>query len=137
MTEARRQWLKDNADKVREYKRRSAAKAYDSNPHKFSLKQKAWRSKNNGLARRRDAAYRRKYAQQRKAYFDAWRRQHREYFKARHNSDIAGLADWYVRAKLSRQTSVKPSEWPASLVELKRAQLKVKRLCHNPETSKN
>lgn len=133
----RAKWLKENAEKVRQYKRRSAKKAYAANPEKYKRRQKKWRKQNNQWARERDAIYRQKYASDRRAQFAAWRKKHRNYFKARHDADVDNLAEWYVRAKLSRKTAIKPSEWPASLVELMRAQLKVKRLWRNLKTLKN
>lgn len=49
------------------------------------------------------------------------------------------LRDSYLRGWMSRTTGniIKPSEWPADLVELKRAQLKVKRLCRESQTTTN
>lgn len=44
------------------------------------------------------------------------------------NRDTAELAEVYVRAKLSRSNRVPPCVWPESLVELKRIELKLKRL---------
>lgn len=137
LVRARDLWLKNNAEKVREYKRRSAKKAYAANPSKFKRSQKKWRKENNKWARERDAIYRKKYADERRSQFAAWRKKHRAYFKRRHDADVDNLAEWYVRAKLSRKTCIKPSEWPAPLVELMRAQLKVKRLWRHLKTSKN
>ena len=137
MRASRIQWLRDNADRVAEYKRRSAKKAYHANPIKFRLRQKNWRIKNSLWVRMRDAKYRQKYADKRRHQFSVWRKLHRCYYRVRHDADVANLANWYVRAKLSRKSCVKPSEWPEALVNLMRAQLKVKRLCHNQKTSKN
>ena len=44
------------------------------------------------------------------------------------------LSDGYVRWGLSRGSSVKMSEWPDVLVELKRAQLQCLRLCKSHKT---
>lgn len=125
---ARAKWLRDNADKNREYKRRSANKAYAANPEKFRKRSRDWRQANQQRVRQRDRIYRRKYADKRKATFRAWREKNRSYYRQRNQQDVDGLAEWYVRAKLSRATCVKPSEWPASLVELMRTNLKIKRL---------
>jgi hypothetical protein len=47
------------------------------------------------------------------------------------------LTDSYVRWRLTRGTAVKMSEWPAALVELKRAQLQGLRICKSHKTSVN
>lgn len=49
------------------------------------------------------------------------------------------ISDSYLRGWMSRTTgyTIKPSEWPADLVELKRAQLKVTRLCRKSRTTTN
>ena len=130
-------WLQKNAKRVLGYKRKSAAKAYAANPEKFTARSAKWRKQNNERARKRDAIYRAKYAKQRRAQFAAWRKDHPEYFRQRHAHEVADLANWYVRAKLSRNTSVRPSEWPEELVELMRINLKVKRLCRESKTSNN
>jgi hypothetical protein len=51
----------------------------------------------------------------------------------------ATISDSYLRGWMSRTTgyTIKPSEWPADLVELKRAQLKVTRLCRKSRTTTN
>lgn len=49
------------------------------------------------------------------------------------------LSDSYLRGWMSRTTgyTIKPNEWPADLVEAKRAQLKIKRLCRKLRTTTN
>lgn len=138
MTEARRQWNEKNADKIRQWKRVSANKSYAANPAKFSDRAREWRKNNRQRVLERDSKYRIKYAEQRRAQFNAWRQKHSDYFKVRHDADVDALANWYVRAKLSRKTCIPPSGWPAPLVELMRAQLKLKRLLwQHQKTSKN
>ncbi len=137
LVRARDLWLKRNAEKVREYKRRSAKKAYLANPSKFKHRQKKWRKENNARARSRDAKYRAKYAQSRRKQFKAWREKHREYFRGRNTSDVRNLANWYVRMKLSQGTQIQPREWPGDLVELKRAKIKLTRLCRALQQTPN
>jgi hypothetical protein len=137
MTKARRIWLEANKDRVKTYKRRSAAKAYKTNPSKYLLRAKLWRKENNAEAKARDKKYRVKYTKARKALFNQWRKAHREYFATRNKADVSGFANWYVRQKLSQNTSIKPSAWPMSLVECKRAQMKTSKLCRNLKTSTN
>lgn len=81
-----------------------------------------------------------------KEYFKEWRRRNRSDYLAkgraryasnphkyclasslRHQLGRDELRDCYVRKILSFRTCIKPSEWPADLVELKRAQLKLHR----------
>lgn len=137
LVRARDLWLKRNAEKVREYKRRSAKKAYLANPSKFKRRQKKWRKENNARARARDAKYRAKYAQSRRKQFKAWREKHREYFRGRNTSDVRNLANWYVRMKLSQGTQIQPREWPGDLAELKRAKIKLTRLCRALQQTPN
>jgi len=94
----RKQWLKDNADRVRA----SKLKYRLANPEKVLENSKRWRLKNNDRARKRDAKYRIKYAEQRRRQFAVWRKSHREYFIGRNRKDVIALALWYVRQKLKR-----------------------------------
>jgi hypothetical protein len=134
---SREAWLKANADKVREYKRRSGNKAYAKDPEKFKLRQKNWRKKNLLYARARDKKYRQKYAKQRRQQFKAWRESHREYFRDRNKTEVINLANWYVRMQLSKGTHIPPSLWPADLAELKRAKIKLTRLCRALQPTHN
>lgn len=66
----------------------------------------------------------------------------REANKQKHRRDIADLSDTYLRGWMSRTSRrhgyhIKPSAWPAALVEAKRAQMKVIRLCRNQTPSPN
>ena len=122
-------WLRNNGERVRAYKRKSAKKAYAANPRKFCDRSKAWRRDNNQAARERDARYREKYAATRCKQFKAWWKSHRGYFRERNRKQVDELANWYVRQKLSQNTTIKPSDWPAALVDLKRAEMKVRKLC--------
>lgn len=49
------------------------------------------------------------------------------------------LSDSYLRGWMSRTTgyAIKPSEWPNHLVELKRAQIKIVRLCRKSKQMTN
>lgn len=92
-----------------------------------------WRANNLELARKRSrdsyanpsatrkAWYLKTYSH-RAAMVNAW--------KAR---TVSELNDYYVRSRLARGTVIPSKKWPQSIVELKRAQLKLKRICRNPK----
>ena len=114
-----------------------------------------WRKENAEIARQRgrdwDAKHPGANALQLREYYQrhkethmgkvkAWQSENRARVRgytrksmARH---AAELTDYYVRAKLSRGTRLKPAAWPEALVRLKRAELKLKRLWLTPKVSK-
>lgn len=137
ISEAQRQWRIKNADRVRASRRKHALKAYRENPEKFLQRAKQWRANNKAAVRARDAVYRQKNAAKRREQFRRWRTKHKDYFRGKNRQMVVGLANWYVRQRLSRNSIVAPSSWPAPLVECKRAQMKVSRLCRNQKTLKS
>tara|TARA_R110000868_G_scaffold319682_1_gene580645 strand:+ start:545 stop:994 length:450 start_codon:yes stop_codon:yes gene_type:complete len=107
-------------------------------------------------SRRKEMRKHHKIAKRSSEYYKAWRLKsgdaHRQYHrsryaenrikmlshsKKRHEKQRIELRDCYIRQILSDNSETKPSEWPADLVELKRAQLKVKRLCRKSQTTTN
>ena len=60
-----------------------------------------------------------------------WRMAHPEYIRQSSKRQRAKLADAYVRGLMSSwRCSLKPKEWPQSLVELRRQLIKTRRLLH-------
>ena len=115
-----------------------------------------WRSNNPELARKRgrewDAKNPGKNAEQLREYYlrhkarhtekvNKWQNENREkvrgYVRKSMSLQVANLTDYYVRSKLTRDGMIKRDEWPASLVNLKRAQLKLTRLCRKSRTTTN
>jgi hypothetical protein len=115
-----------------------------------------WRNNNPELARQRgrewDAKHPGKNAEQLRGYYlrhkvrhtekvNRWQNENREkvrgYVRKSMRLQIANLTDYYVRSKLTRDGMIKRDEWPASLVNLKRAQLKLTRLCRKSRTTTN
>ena len=118
-----------------------------------------WRKQNPELAKKRKREwyakhpesfrtwYRKNYASHVKTVM-AWQRNHPEKVRQyrvkskpliteRNRIYVETLAEPYVRAKLARDTRIPSQAWPKPLVELKRAELKLKRLCQNLKTSTN
>lgn len=128
MTPAREQWLKRNADRVREYKRRSNAKRYAEDPERFLEANRKWRRLHPEEVRERDRKYRERYASKRRVWGRKWRQSHRNYFRQRNQYDVDRLANWYVRERMSRGTSIAPRDWPEPLVQLNRVTIQIKRM---------
>lgn len=136
-------------------KRLARYKRYrENNKARRAAYMKLWRIKN---ATHRAEYHRRWKAKQPKQYWkrwDSWKRQRKngrwpngsrtpaETLKA--NRDLRRkqrqqISDSYLRGWMSRTTgyTIKPSEWPSDLVEAKRAQLKLTRLCRASRTTLN
>ncbi len=71
----------------------------------------------------------------------AWRKLHPErmrFINKQHNQKSRdNLADYYIRSILSRGRTIPDSFWPPELVECKRIQIKLIRLCQNQKTLTN
>jgi hypothetical protein len=114
-----REWAKRNPERRKEIERRARAK----NPRKeyFRAYYRAHRSEYAARKHRWEKQNRKKCSRQ------VGRRLVR---------DRAELRDWYVRRLLSEGNNVPPSSWPAALVKVKRAELKLKRLWQPQRASK-
>ena len=119
-------WRRANPEKVRAQRRRRLAK------HREELR--SWRKAKPDKVRVHAANYRNKHRAHVRALWRRHYRRHAVRVKARitrYQADsVAALGDYYIRHKLSR-SQLPLSMWPAWLVELKRAQLQLLRLCRN------
>ena len=137
----------------RERKRQKDARYYRKNRAKVLAKMKEYRDKNRDAIKARWKAKaaanpewvqnhnRKNYVRHRASFINRatrWihsnRRKHNEYTRKTGTRYTAELNDIYIRHKLSRDTKVPMSIWPDSVVQLKRAELKLKRLWQNQKT---
>ena len=100
-----REYKKRHAPTMRDYQRRWRA----ANPDRIREQSK------RDLMRNRERVYR--------------------HVRAYRNRQTDQLADYYVRRKLSRNSPIHWRDWPQTLVDLKRAELKLKRLWQTPKAS--
>lgn len=131
--EWRKQWRERNKDKCKEYRR----KWNSLNKDKVNAQQRSWRERNKEAARLRDKKYRKKYCEKLRIAHRKYLASNPGYNAAYHRKQIENLADWYVRARMSRGTNVPPKLWPDELVELQKTNIKLKRLWQNQPTSQN
>ena len=113
---SKREWAKRNAEHVRQYQ----SEWTEKQPPKFWQR---WPSRPPQKSRKPGRTY----------------QQEIEANKILRRKMRTKISDSYLRGWMSRTTgyTIKPSEWPAGLVELKRAQLKVTRLCRKSRTTTN
>ena len=140
----------------RERKRQKDARYYRKNRAKVLAKMKEYREKNRDAIKARWKAKaaanpewvrnhnRKNYLKHRASFIKRatdWiknnRQKHNEYTRKTGTRYTKELNEIYIRHKLSRDTQIPASEWPADLVELKRAELKLKRLCRELRTTLN
>jgi hypothetical protein len=112
----KREWAKRNKEHVRKYQEQWTAKQ----PPLYWFR---WQSRPPQRTRKPGRTY----------------EQTLEAHKEARKLDRQKIGDSYLRGWMSRTTgyTIKPSEWPADLVELKRAQLKTIRLCRKSRTTTN
>lgn len=135
VSEYQKQWRAKNKAKCKAYRSKWARE----NKDKVNAQQRRWRQANNEYARQRDKKYRAKRTRETvRNQMRRFRERHPEYSAMYHRKQIVNLADWYVRARMSRGTSLPPKAWPAVLVELNKTNIKLKRqLWHSQKTSTN
>lgn len=135
VAEYRKQWRAINKAKCKAYR----AKWSRENKEKVNAQQRRWRKANNDYARQRDKKYRAKRTRETmRDQMRRFREKHPEYSAMYHRKQIVNLADWYVRARMSRGTAIPPKAWPDGLVELNKTNIKLKRqLWHSQKTSTN
>ena len=127
-----RSWRQANREKMKAYRREWARR----NPAYMSAAQKRKRARNPEHTRQMDRKYAIRFRAQRMVYLKQWLAEHPGYREAVYKEQVAKCADWYVRARMSRGTSIKPADWPAELVELNRQNIKLKRLWKKQTDSK-
>jgi len=137
-----RRWLKGEAGRAYLLRQRPISAARfrlwkKRNPEKVkeALQRYRWTHKDQIRARRKSKRYR------------AWRRDWSNrpdvkerlnlYYKRKAVRLVANLHPYYVRTLLSQGSVLPRWAWPQALVELKTANLKLKRLCQHLKTSKN
>lgn len=123
-TEYEREWRKRNPDRVKAYK----AKYSSTHREQLYARSRRWITAHPEWVRERNKKYRVKYREKRRASMAAWRKRNPEYNKLAHQEQIKGLADWYVRARMSRRTTIPPKAWPQVLVDAVKQTIKTKRL---------
>jgi hypothetical protein len=100
-----------------------------------------WRKENPEAAKAAIEKAKGKYRESHRRANMAWRsrnpKKHRAYNLALERKWRNGLETPYVKYQMSRGTSVPSNHWPIDLVEAKRAQLKLKRLCRELRTTHN
>lgn len=95
----------------------------------IKIRRKELRNQNHERVLKQEAIYRKNNIERIRVQKSRYMKKNRDFYRRRTKEGINNLESWYVRLKLSADTCVKPSEWPDSIVELKRAQLKLKRIC--------
>jgi len=80
--------------------------------------------------------YRKNSTKQKKAIYK-WRKNNPEKVKIITQNVIKNMAGTYIRKILCEGSGLKHRDIPDSLIELKRAQMKVRRLCRELKTSAN
>ena len=120
-----RRWREQNPDLARRRKREWYAK----HPNSF----KDWYKKNYASHVKTVMAWMKNNPEKVRQY----RVKSRPRIAERNRLYVETLAEPYVRAKLSRDTHIPQEDWPHDLVELKRAELKLKRLCRKLRTTPN
>lgn len=135
-------------------RRKASAKRYrDANKEKRAAYTKDWKARNTARNCAKMKEWRTKQPKQYWKLWKSWKpktglgrwptpgRTYEQTLAANRvlrNKMCQNLSDSYLRGWMSRTTGnrIKPSEWPDSLVELKRAQLKLKRIClKSPQTT--
>lgn len=139
-------WYQANKERLRD-RRRAALKAWRSaNPEKYRAQSKAWRDRNKAKCRAWTRAWRMANPEKVRAKEAAWKKANpdllksyarKNYLKNPHRvisnakaferRQIATIGDYYARKKLSRDSEIPMNAWPDSLVQLKRAELQLKR----------
>jgi len=84
---------------------------------------KKWRMQNREKFNAQNRARYQRHKESRRAVLSAWRKK-----------DTARLGNTYVRHRLSSRTRISRGYWPESFVQLKRAELQLKRLWQNQKT---
>jgi hypothetical protein len=101
--------------------RRKRAERYRNNIETARLAWKCWREKNKDHERERGR--------------NRDKSKQREYVKTCGLKARSELREWYVRSKIINGGILHAEDIPKELVELKRAQMKVRRLCRELKTS--
>ena len=138
------------AEKYPERKKASADKYRAANREKRNACKREWAKRNKEHVRKYQEQW---MAKQPPLYWFRWQsrppqrtrtpgrtyEQTLEAHKEARKLDRQKIGDSYLRGWMSRTTgyTIKPSEWPADLVELKRAQLRTIRLCRKSRTTTN
>lgn len=133
-------WRKANPEKVKAQRKRQREK----HPEKYQERLKRlgeWRDAHPARARETASKYRSANRDKlRVTYLNNYQKNKARVFanvKRSERRKTERLSEHYVRRKLSRNSYIHWSAWPTELVELKRAELKLKRLWRNQKTSTN
>ena len=121
------EWHLLNPEKIKVARKRWAQR----NPEKVAAAIRRWRAENPVKVSGYCKAYRQRNPQKVRRWFKEWceRNPVRYADLARHHSTkaVREMSDSYIRVRLSVGTSTQARQWPAALVDLKRAELKLKR----------
>ena len=134
-------WRNEHPERSREIRRVGMQKYRSLNPEKFRIQQKEWRIRNPEKARAIGKRKREKNAEGIAIRNKDWRKRNPQKVKQYHSkcakNASSHLSESYIRQLLSAHNKVPRTFWPKELVELKRAEIKLKRLFQNQKTSKN
>jgi len=111
-----------------------------TNPMPQRLASRRWRAKNKARVSAYNHEYGKRKPDKMREKSLRWRRLNpekwREIQRRVKNNMVARAADSYIRDLLNKKNPVKPI-WPADFIELKRAELQLKRLCLKSRTTTN
>jgi len=116
-------WRSNNPQKIKAY-----AKTYrETNKDKCLASQQAWKRKNRVRVNAYSAESRKKNPDYHKEKKRKYRENNKERLKKQQEGYIDNLSDTYVNMILARNSSLRRTEIPKALTEVKRAHLKLKR----------